>query len=244
MSAIVRILKIVFVVSVIAAIAFVVYRHGKPAKQGNHPLVVHLQRVRTDSEQLLTHVSAQIESFDKTLADLANGMSVTHGRVSQFDEEIADTLESAAEQKQSLARFSDLLVDEQGVVLANGTYISQRDVRDQLQFEEAKLATIQQRIGSLTALRGSALTLHSSLEQQHDRAKAARLKLSEAKQRLEAQLTYIATLSDAMSGNVIPNSFASDLERLESDVAGLQDQLDIYMNGLPGTLAIDQLKMK
>ena len=64
--------------------------------------------------------------------------------------------------------------------------------------------------------------------------------IQEAKERLEGQLSQIAILSGAISAHGFPASFAGNLQRLESDVASLQDQLDAYFRGLPETLEIDQ----
>jgi chromosome segregation ATPase len=236
--------KMVTVFGAIAVAATLVCFRGSSDQSGRHPLLEELGRLRVAMQRLLDRTTHQIEALDPACAKLRESEAELNSRCRVLVASDEELLQDLDDHEQVLRAYAKLVEANEGAVLPDGKYVSVETVYRQYAFEREKRRLLTETQSQRSAHRATVDQLRRATQQRLVTATKALNDLQRSREQLLQQQEHIELLVRTFSAAGLPErTVEHDVQRLQREIAAIQDQLDVQIIGLPDTIAIDPLEL-
>ena len=224
-----------------AAAVFVYDCRGVPDRSARHPLLVELQHMRTETQELLQKTSRQIDAIDPACTRLRKTVNELDARCRELAAEVDRLQQELTDREVVLRKYATLVEKDEGALLSDGTYISVATVRRQFSYEKDKHRQLKQLHQRRSTRMHTLDRLRDTAQRRLIVASRKLAALRQSQEQLGQQATQIAFLEQTFTdAGLSERSLATDVRRLQREIAAIQDRLDALSIGLPEILAIEE----
>lgn len=226
-----RVLKVIVVIAAICSAAVVISSGLRTKPNHHHPVAAELERLRADAERLEEVVRGRIESINAVQSTLRQTIDTFGERVAGVQSQIEQTQAEFAQRSQTVRRYLTLLEKNRGAVLPDGHYIAPDVVRRQYDFEQGQVDALRLELMLLQQQRDKVERVSYRCQRRYEAGISTLIELRAAQSQLQEQLAHMELMLRAFPDEGWGEStMASDVRRLQADIAAIQDHFDVYLH--------------
>jgi len=189
-----------------------------------------------NSEELISNIDSRLTINQKRLLELNQSAARLTNLKDSLDLQIAEMKTVAEDRKQELVRYGELINADEGIILANGEYISESAIRDRATLRRAEFLAHADRIGKATDLSRNARASLASIQSSISASQRGVADLEMLRNDLVAKLELLSHLESQAS---VEDSQQPSLRDLQHSVQRTQDMLDIRLQLLDEEFEVD-----
>lgn len=176
--------------------------------------------------ELISNIDSRLTIEQQRLSELKQSAARLTNLKDSLDSQIAEMKTVAADRQQELLRYGELVNADEGIILANGEYVSESEVRDRASLRRSEFIAHADRISKASDLSRNAAASLASIQSSISTSQRGIADLKMLRNDLAAKLEMFGRLESQAS---VEESQQPTLRDLQRSVERTQDMLDIRL---------------
>lgn len=228
------VLKCGLAIATCVGVAYFAFRIDKWSPWKSDPLHHECDRLHDELQSLKVDLVLRLNRITESVRQVDEAINTANADVERLTTQLRTAQRAVDGQQQRLDLYKAFLSNDEGAVLADGSYVSVRDIREQADFDARHLQHCKQVVASLGDQIKVASTLQKTAELRRDRMAQSKSELEEAVRQIDDQLRQVKVMKQTgLDGGVFAADSGENLNRLQLSIHRIQDQIDAHSGTLP-----------